>query len=125
VKRTLLFVALAALYATAFQRVYAPRDASGLDPVGPKARQIESAIESRAFADALPLAREMQTAYPQEPLVDYWLAVIYRGLDRTADEVTAWNAFSTHGGAPREACPDVAEAQERLGQHQQALEVCP
>jgi tetratricopeptide (TPR) repeat protein len=92
-----------------------------LDPVAPRARDVETTLEAGRFSDALPLALDLARAYPREPLVRYWLARIYRGLSRFDDEARAWEAFVEMSPAPQLACPSLAEAYDRLGQHERAL----
>jgi Flp pilus assembly protein TadD len=120
-KRVVLLIVLLVAYAAVFGRRLAPVGPAPLDVVSPQAREIERALTNRRFADVLPLALELQTAHPAEPLTAYWLALAYRGLDRPADEAAAWERFVVLGSAPAEACPDMAEAYARLGSEEQAL----
>lgn len=87
------------------------------DALSPQSRSVEQAIEARQFADALPLALEIQRAHADEPLIAYWLATIFRGLDRPRDEVAAWETYIQLSSAPAEACPALADAYERMGDH--------
>lgn len=91
------------------------------DPLDPPGRQVELAIETQRFADALPIAQDLRTAYPDDPLVLFWLAEIYRGLDRPKDELTVWDAFLRVSSAPWEACPWLPEAEARAGRADAAL----
>jgi tetratricopeptide (TPR) repeat protein len=80
-----------------------------------RAREVERAIAERRFEHALPIALELRDSYPREPLAELWLAAIYRGAGRPADEVQAWERFIAFGSAPAEACPGLAEALARKG----------
>jgi tetratricopeptide (TPR) repeat protein len=93
-----------------------------LDALAPQSRSVERAIGERRFADALPVALELQRAYEDESLIAYWLATIYHGLDRPRDEVAAWERYIRLSSAPAEACPNIADALERLGERARALE---
>jgi tetratricopeptide (TPR) repeat protein len=112
-RRVALLLVLLGLYAAFLERRLSPAGAVGLDPVSPRAREVEHAIAAERHADALPLALELEASYPREPLVAYWLALIYQGLGRGADEVAAWERFITLGAAPEEACPGLADARAR------------
>jgi tetratricopeptide (TPR) repeat protein len=84
-----------------------------MDVVSPRAREVEQAIASARFSAALPIALELRQAHPDEPLVELWLAAIYRGLDRHHDEAASWERFIALGSAPAEACPGLADAYAR------------
>jgi tetratricopeptide (TPR) repeat protein len=90
------------------------------DPLSPSGRHVELAIETGRFADALPVALSIREAFPEQPNVSYWLAEIYRGLDRPRDEAVAWDTFVslTPGSA---ACPAWPQAHARAGHDQAAL----
>jgi len=90
------------------------------DPLSPRGRHVEDAIETGRFADALPVALSIREAFPEQPNVSYWLAEIYRGLDRPRDEAAAWDTFVslTPGSA---ACPAWPQAHARAGHDQAAL----
>jgi tetratricopeptide (TPR) repeat protein len=108
-----LLAVLAICYGAFLERRIAPSRSSGLDPVSPRARQVERAIAAKHFADALPIALELAASYPGEALPAYWLALAYEGLGRFQDEAAAWERFIAVGGAPEEACPGLALAYAR------------
>ncbi len=119
-RRTVLWVALIALYAAA----YAARAGVGsreFDPMSPRLRAVEHAIGEHRFADALPLALQVAQSYPTHPLPAYWIARIQHGLDRPQDEAAAWEAFVALTSRPQEACPDLAIALDRAGHPERAL----
>jgi hypothetical protein len=119
--RTLLWVSLVIAYA-AFVFRPSPHgpDADRLDPMAPAARQVELALVDGRFDDALPLAMEQRRTFPQDPLAAYWLAAIYRGLDRRADEARAWAEFAALSSSPLDACPDAIDASRQSGDAQAA-----
>ena len=90
--------------------------ASPFDPLAPRPREVEELIVAGRFADALPIAAELQRAYPEEPLVAFWTAAINRGLDRPEAEAAAWETYVQRSHAPADACPAWPEAYARLGQ---------
>jgi hypothetical protein len=107
--RTATWAVLVAAYAV----VLFGADRAGparLDPVGPAARQIELALADGRFADALPMALDVQRAHMSEPLVAYWLALIYRGLGRPDDEALAWDAFAATAGDSQAICAIIMAA---------------
>lgn len=114
-KRVLLLVVLLGAYGVFLERRLSPEGPAGLDVVSPRARQVEHAIAAGRFADALPIALELEASYSGEPLVVYWLALTYHGLGRFADETAAWERFITLGAAPEEACPELANAYALTG----------
>ena len=109
-KRTALLVLLLAAYAGLFGHRLVTSTGDELDPVGPQAREIERALADKQYERAIPLAKELQTLHPEEPLVQLWLAEAYRGLHRFPDEANAWERFIEIGSAPEEACPWIAYA---------------
>jgi tetratricopeptide (TPR) repeat protein len=125
-KRIVLFLTLLVAYGLFLQRGAAPGDLARLDVVGPPAREIENAIAERRFTDALPLALEVGDAHPSSPLIALWLAAIYEGLGRPAEEAAAWERFITSGMEEAEACPGLAEAYARVDEEQglRAFERC-
>lgn len=120
-KRPVLLTALLAVYAALLLRLPATGAAVRLDPLEVRPRSVEQAMSERRFSDALPVTLELHEAYPGDPLTDYWLATIYQGLDRPADEVTAWTRYISASSTPAVACPALPLAYERLGQHEQSL----
>jgi tetratricopeptide (TPR) repeat protein len=82
----------------------------GFDPLSPQAREVERSLADHEYGQALTLANELKTKYPNEPLIELWLTEIYRGTERYADEAQAWERFIEIGSAPDEACPGLANA---------------
>ena len=109
-KRTALLVLLLVAYGGVFGRRLVTSTGDALDPVGPQAREIERALADKQYERAIPLAKELQTLHPDEPLVELWLAAAYEGLHRFEDEAKAWERFIEIGSAPEEACPWIAYA---------------
>ena len=104
--RSTLLVALLAAYAAVFlPRAVRTSGRAGFDPLQPRPRSVEELIVAKRFADALPLATELRAAFPDEPLVAYWLARINGGLDQPLAEADAWDAYVSLSNAPQEACP--------------------
>jgi tetratricopeptide (TPR) repeat protein len=91
------------------------------DPLSPRGRYVETAIETGRFADALPVALSIREAFPDQPHVSYWLAEIYRGLDRPRDEADAWDTFVSMRSARAAACPAWPQAHARAGHDEAAL----
>lgn len=122
-KRGLLIGVLLLLYAAPLiERSGLGQGSRGrFDALQPGPRDVERAIASHRFADALPVALDLQKAYPQEALVAYWLAGIYHNLDRPAEEAAAWEDFKQRSSAPEEACPSLAQAYERMNDRTRAL----
>jgi tetratricopeptide (TPR) repeat protein len=131
-KRTALIALLLGAYAGMFGWRLFTTAVDGFDAVSPQAREIERSLADQRFEQALPLAKELQTKYPSEPLIELWLADIYRGLQRYADEAQAWERFIEVGSAPEEACPGLANAyamskpnQLDLGAHERCTKLDP
>jgi tetratricopeptide (TPR) repeat protein len=119
--RFVLLLVLLIAYGAFFGRWLASGGAVRLDPVGPQARQIEQAIAESRYADAQRIAGELRGQYGSEPLLAYWFAIIHHGLDQPQDEVEWWERFISLGGAPAEACPQIADARARLGDFAEAI----
>lgn len=120
--RTTLLIALLVLYGAVLgrsqvERVLAPRP---LDPFAARPKAVEELVVAGKFAHALPLAIELETAYPDEPLVSYWLATINHGLGRAQDEAAAWDHYVRVSKAPGDACPAWPDAYARAGHRAQA-----
>jgi tetratricopeptide (TPR) repeat protein len=113
--RPVLILTLLAAYIVAMVRLAGVSGVGGLDALAPQSRSVERAIEERRFADALPVALELQQAHDDEPLVAYWLATIFHGLNRPRDEVAAWETYVRLSSTPADACPAIADAYESLG----------
>jgi len=121
-RRTTLFIALLVLYGAALGRGQAGRlfGPKVLDPFAPRSKTVEQLIVAARFADALPLAAELHTNYPDEPLGPYWLATINHALGRPGAEAAAWGEYVRLSKAPGDACPAWPEALMRAGQIDQA-----
>lgn len=92
-------------YAAVFVRLPSFASSTAFEPLSPRGREVERAIEERRFADALPLAQELVRAFPDEPLIAYWLAEIYQGLERPRDEAAAWERVLEQTTLADAACP--------------------
>lgn len=120
--RTALLVVLAAYIAAIVRLAGVAGPEPILDPLDAQPRFVERAILERRFAAALPVALSLQRAYPKDSLVALWLTSIFKGLDRPRDEVSAWDAFARITTMPGDACPAIADAYERMGERERALE---
>ena len=110
VKRTALIALLLGAYVGTFSwQLFTTADV-GFDALSPRAREVERSLADHQYEQALTLANELKTKYPNEPLIELWLAEIYRGTQRYADEAQAWERFIETGSAPDEACPGLANA---------------
>jgi tetratricopeptide (TPR) repeat protein len=114
-KRTALLVLLLVAYAGMFGRRLVT-STTEMDPVGPQAREIERALADKQYERALPLAKELQSLHPHEPLIELWMTLIYEGLHRGDEEKKAWERFIEFGSAPEEACPGMAFARSPADQ---------
>ena len=91
------------------------------DPFLPLSRTVEQRVGERRFAEALPLASDLQRLYPREPLIAYWLGRIHHGLDNAQAEAKAWEEYVRLSPTPGEACPALPEAYTRVGRSPDAL----
>jgi tetratricopeptide (TPR) repeat protein len=98
-----------------------PGGAARLDPLSPMAREVERALVAGRPEDALPIALDLRTAFPRDPLVPYWLGRVYRALERPDAEAAAWEDFARLSSELDEACPAAPEAYEALGDADRAL----
>lgn len=112
-RRTVLAVLLAG-YIAVFVRLPSLSSSSTFEPLSPRGREVERAIEEGRFADALPLTQELLRAYPVEPLLSYWSAEIYQGLGRAADEAAAWEHVLAQTKLAAAACPALPLAYARV-----------
>ena len=122
-RRTLLLTVLLCAYgALAFRGTARHLIRRGaFDPLLPLARSVEHRIGDQRFAEALPVALELQRAYPTEALVVYWLAQIHHGLNDAAAEADAWERYVAISPARAEACPALPESYARLRRDDDAL----
>jgi tetratricopeptide (TPR) repeat protein len=124
VKRTLLLLALLLAYAwTALQGlVLGALHRNRFDPFLPLGRRLEQRVEEGRFADALPIALELEKTYPEEPLIAYWIGRIRNGLGDRAAEAAAWERYVAISSTPEEACPAWPEAIAATGHAAAALD---
>jgi len=94
---------------------------AGFDPFLPAARALELRIEEGRFAEALPLAIDLDRAFPHEPQIVLWRARIQHGLSDPRREATAWEEYLALGVAAAEACPALPDAYARAGLAAEAL----
>jgi tetratricopeptide (TPR) repeat protein len=120
VPRVVLWGLLLVVYVAVLGRISAGDDAR-MDPMTVRPRAVESAIAEGRFADALPIVTELSRLHPDEPLVAYWSAAIYRGLGRHQDEVAAWERLVALSPTSEAACPSLGEAFERAGDRAAAV----
>lgn len=121
-RRTLLALLLVA-YAAVFVRIPSWSGASAaFDPLEPRGREVERAIEAGQFASALPIAQELLTAHADDTTVLFWLAEIHRGLGRHADEAASLERVLRLTRHADGVCPALPEAYARVGDAARALE---
>ena len=123
VRRTLLLVGLLALYlASGLRPVIGERlKRGGFDPFLPAARVLEQRIADGRFSEALPLAIDLDRAYPREPQIAFWLARVHHGLKDPASEAAEWERYVETSPAPADACPAWPEAYARASQPTESL----
>jgi hypothetical protein len=92
------------------------------DPLGPRGREVERAIEERRFADALPIARDLHSAHSHDATIAIWIAEIYDGLGRSAEAGDAWSRVLDLTHEADAACPAMPNAYARAHHGQQAQE---
>ncbi len=120
-QRTFILIVLLAGYAAMFSGNPWTAASGAFDPLDPHGRQVEQDIEAGRFGDALPVARQLITAHPDDPQILYWLAEIYRGLGQGSEEAKAWERYVRLGVAPAAACPSMPRAYLSLGDDAAAL----
>jgi tetratricopeptide (TPR) repeat protein len=109
-------------YAALFVRLPSiGRSAAPFDPLEPRGREAETAIEEGRFKDALPIVRELANEHDADPVIAYWLAEIHRGLGEANDEARAWERVLDLTGSADFACPALPEAYTHAGDHDKAL----
>lgn len=122
-RRTFLLVLLLAIYLASHVRSMVGdvfrRDA--FDPFLPTARALEQRVAEGRFAEALPLAMELDRAYPRQAPIALLLARVHHGLNDAVQEAAAWERYVATSPAPAEACPALAEAYARAGQPAESL----
>ncbi len=119
--RIVVLAVLVAGYATMLVGVRGPAGNRAFDPLEHLGRQVETAIETGRFADALPTARSLRAAHPDDPTVLYWLGEIYRGLDQAANEAAAWRDYARASSTPDDVCPSLPLALTKAGDAAGAL----
>jgi tetratricopeptide (TPR) repeat protein len=121
--RRLILALLFLGYAAVFVRLPSVgRAAAPFDPLDRRGREVERAIEERRFAEALPIALDLRHAHDADPVIAHWLAEIYRGLGRSADESQSWERVLALTRLADAACPDLPESYARAGDRVRALD---
>lgn len=105
-RRSLVLAALLIGYAVVGLDLFKPSTAGAFDPLGARGRHVELAIETGKYDEALPVALALRREYEHEPVIAFWLAEIYRGLERPAQEADAWDAYIRLAGTAEDA-PEV------------------
>ena len=123
-RRTFLLVLLLAIYLASHVRslVGGVLRRGEFDPFLPAARALEQRVGEGRFADALPLARELERTYPRDAQVAFWRARVHHGLNDSRSEAAAWERYIALSSAPEEACPALAEAYARAGRPAESLQ---
>lgn len=101
-------------YAAVFIRLPRLDSSASFEALSPRGREVERAIEERRFADALPVARELAGAYPNEAVIAYWLAEIHDGLGQAGDAAAAWEHVFELTKLADAACPALPRAYARV-----------
>jgi Flp pilus assembly protein TadD len=122
--RRLVLVILCAAYAVAFfgRPSFGPGRRAGFDPLDPRARRVEQAIEQQHFDDALVGLHELESTFPSDPTVAYWTAETQRGLGNAVEEAEAWERVLQQAKATGAACPALPLAYARAGDENRALD---
>jgi tetratricopeptide (TPR) repeat protein len=123
VRRILLLLALLAMYSASDVRSMMGGlfRSERFDPFLPAGRALEQRIGDGRFAEALPLAIELDRTYPRQPQIAFWLARVHHGLNDAAREAAAWERYVATSPAPAEACPALPEAYEHAAQPDASL----
>lgn len=123
-RRTLLLVVLLALYlASGMRPVVGDLLRRGaFDPFLPAARALDLRIAEGRLAEALPLAIDLDRAYPREAQIAMWLARVHHGLKDAPSEAAAWERYVDISAAPEEACPALPEAYAQAGRPSESLQ---
>jgi tetratricopeptide (TPR) repeat protein len=80
------------------------------------------AFDKRNWDAALGPTTALVERFPNQQVFAERLARIYAGLDKAADEASAWELFLRVSPTPEDACPAVAEAYWRAGDPDKSLE---
>jgi hypothetical protein len=89
-------------------------DAS-FDPLSPRGREAERAIEEGRFADARPIVVELQKTHADDPVLAYWMAEIEHGSGTASAEAAAWARVLALTHEADAACPALPNAYARAG----------
>jgi Flp pilus assembly protein TadD len=119
--RTFILAVLLVGYGAVFLRLPSLGATRAFDPLEPRGRQVESDLAQGRFEDALPIALALEAAYPSESVIPRWLADIYHGLGRDADEARALERVLALTADAEAACPDLPIAYGQAAQPQDAL----
>jgi Flp pilus assembly protein TadD len=122
VRRLLLAILLTGYAATFFGLPSLESQARVFDPLEPRGREVESAIELQRYADALLIARQLASLYPDDPTIAFWLAEIFKGLGEPAEEAGSWERVFELTGSSDAVCPSLPMAYARLGDRVKALD---
>lgn len=120
--RRLTLAVLLAAYAAVFVRFPAWGRDAAFDPMEPRGREVEMAIEAGRFAQALPMTQDLRVSHPDDPTIQFWLAEIHRGLQRPAEEAAALEHLLRLTNFADAACPALPEAYARAGDTARALD---
>ena len=80
------------------------------------------AFDKRNWEGALAPTAMLVDRFPNQQVFAERLAKIYAGLDKAADEASAWERFLRVSPTPQDACPAVAEAYWRAGDPEKSLD---
>ena len=110
-KRTALIVTLFAAYLGVWLHEMAGNERRpGFDPFAPRARTLAQRLGAGQYQDALPIARELDQAFPDEPEVVLALARVWHGLHAWSSEADAWERYVRVSPTPAEARPPARPA---------------
>jgi predicted Zn-dependent protease len=77
-------------------------------------RRADKLIAARRFADALPIALDIQRQHPDDSGAFRRLARVYAGLGRPADEAVAWERLLAVAPATQDVCVRLSTVYQRL-----------
>lgn len=115
-----MWLALAAAY-LGFGLVTRKGATPGFDSLEPRGRHVEAAIREGRFAEALPAAASLRTAYPNDVIVLQWLAEIHRGLGDNGREIATLRDLARVTAWSDMVCPALPAALDRGGDPRGAL----